>query len=61
MSIVREMKNIIVDLPADQASMLTHWLNQFEAARRYKKLKSYAMTVRILADFAKAGGSASSN
>jgi hypothetical protein len=58
MSIVKEIKKVIADLPLEKAAVLRRWLDEFEAARRYKKLKAYAMAAKALADFDQSKGNA---
>jgi len=42
MSIVKEVEKVIAELPPEKAFILRFWLNEFQAARRYKQLKKYA-------------------
>jgi hypothetical protein len=58
MTIFEEVEKIIAQLPAEQAFSLKFWLKEFQAARRYKKIKSYTMALKVLADFEKSNGNA---
>ena len=58
MSIVKEVEKVISELPPEQASSLKFWLNEFQAARRYKQLKAYAMAAKALAYFRKTDSNA---
>jgi len=58
MPIAKEIKKVIAQLPLGKAVLLKRWLDEFEAARRYKKLKAYAMAVKALADFQKSNTNA---
>jgi hypothetical protein len=58
MSIVKEIKKVIAQLPLGKAAILKRWLDEFEAVRRYKKLKAYAMAAKALADFKKSKSNA---
>jgi len=53
MPIIKEIKKVIAELPPHKATIVKYWLDEFEAARRYKKLKAYAMAAKALADFEK--------
>ena len=53
MTIFEEVEKIIVDLPPEQALNLRFWLNEFQAARRYKHIKAYSMADKALTDFDK--------
>jgi hypothetical protein len=58
MPIVKEIEKVLAELPSEKALMLKYWLNEFKAARRYKKLKAYAMAVKAWADFEKGNSNA---
>jgi hypothetical protein len=58
MPIVNEIKSAIAELPIHEATMLKYWLEEFEAARRYKKLKAYIRANKALASFQKNNGNA---
>ena len=58
MAIVREIKKVIAQMPLDKAAVLKRWLDEFEAARRYRKLKAYAMAAQALADFQESNSNA---
>jgi hypothetical protein len=61
MPIVQEIKKAIAELPIHKATIVKYWLDEFEAARRYKKLKAYTMAVRTLANFEKSNSNSSLN
>ncbi len=58
MPIVQEIKQAIAELPPQEASIVQYWLEEYQAARRYKKLKAYTMARKTLADFQKSNGNA---
>jgi len=58
MPIVKEVEKVIAQLPVHKATMLRFWLDEFKAARRYKKLKAYTTAVQTLADFEKTNSNA---
>lgn len=51
MSIIEEIEKVIAQLPPREACKLTYWLNEFKAARRYKKFKEFTPALKALADF----------
>ena len=61
MAIVKEVEKIIAELPPHEASIVQYWLDEFEAARRYKKLKACAMADKAVADFNESNSNASWN
>lgn len=58
MTIVKEIEQVIAELPPQKAFMLRYWLNEYHAARRYKKLKAYTLAVKTLANFKKSKSNA---
>ena len=61
MDIIEETEKMIAELPAEQAVVLKYWLNEFEATRRYKQLKGYAIATEALARFQRSNSDASLN
>ncbi|MDE2221595.1 MAG: hypothetical protein KGK03_00810 [Candidatus Omnitrophica bacterium] len=51
MSLIREIEEAIAKLPIREAYMLRHWLNEYETAREYKKLKAQAVLNHHLSEF----------
>ena len=58
MTIFEEVEKVLAELPPEQAASLKTWLNEFQAARRYKHIKAYTMAVKALAYFKKAKSNA---
>ena len=58
MTIFEEVEKVRAELPPEQASSLKSWLNEFQAARRYKQFKAYTMAVKVLVNFKKANSNA---
>jgi hypothetical protein len=58
MSLVKEVEKVIAQLPLPEATMLKYWLEEYEAARRYKQIKAYAKAITVLANFKKNNGNA---
>ena len=61
MSLIKEVEQVIAKLPLPEATMLRFWLEEYEAARRYKKLKAYNLSIKTLANFEKSNGSSTWN
>lgn len=61
MIIISEVEKVIAQLSPQEARMLRYWLNEYQAARRYNKLKAYTKAARTLAHFDKNNGDSSFN
>ena len=61
MTIFEEIEKVIAELPQEQAASLKTWLNEFQADRRYKQIKSYLMATKVWADFKKNNSNSSCN
>ena len=53
MSLVKEVEKVIAELPPKKALILRFWLNEYIAARRYKKIKAYVQATKTLVNFHK--------
>ncbi|MDE2027146.1 MAG: hypothetical protein KGJ11_01225 [Candidatus Omnitrophica bacterium] len=51
MSLIKEIEEVITKLPIKEAYMLRHWLNEYETAQEYKKLKKQAALNHGLSEF----------
>lgn len=51
MSLVKEVEKVISELPPEKAFILRFWLNEYKAARRYRKLKAHSQATKTLANF----------
>lgn len=61
MPIVQEIKQVIAELPPHKATIVKYWLDEFEAARRYNKIKAYTIAAKTLAKFEKTNSNAQWN
>jgi hypothetical protein len=57
MSIVEEIEKAIASLPIKEAYLLRHWLNEYEAAHEYKKLKIAQAQAKASNEFRQDGNS----
>ena len=61
MTLINEVEKVIAELPLPEATMLRFWLDEYQAARRYKKLKAYILATKTLDNFEKGNSNASWN